>query len=64
MSLLGCVDTSNVEDLLMLGRVYPPANDPEPILETAGRLDLMLGLTSGSGEGGGDGSSAGTYRWE
>jgi hypothetical protein len=55
-----------VVDLLIPGRLLEPdkaplAGDSEANRDDTERVDLMLGLCSGSGEEGGDGSSAGTY---
>jgi hypothetical protein len=67
-SLLICVGPWKVVDLLIAGRELEAdrksfAGDSAPSLVDTDRVDLMLGLCSGSGEGGGDGSSVGTYFW-
>ena len=64
-SLLIWVGPWKVVDLLNPGRLLEPdecpfAGDSEANREDTERVDLMLGLCSGSGEGGGDGPSAGT----
>ena len=69
MSLLDCVGPSKVFDLLTAGRELEVesdslAGDSGARRYDTDRVDLMLGLCSGSGDEGGDGSSAGTYLWE
>lgn len=63
-----CLGPSKVVDLLRAGRELEAvtksfAGASDPSREDTERVDLMLGLGSGSGDDGGEGSSAGTYLW-
>lgn len=67
-SLLIWVGPSKVVDLLIAGLGLAAdrnsfADESDTKRDDIERVDLMLGLCSGSGEGGGDGSSAGMYLW-
>jgi hypothetical protein len=62
------VGPSKVVDLLIRGRELEAdrnsfAGDSDTSREDTERVDLMLGLGSGSGDEGGDRSSAGVYLW-
>ena len=65
-SLLICVGPWKVADLLIGGLELEAdrrsfAGDSGAIRDDTERVDLMLGLCSGSGDEGGDGSSDSTY---
>jgi hypothetical protein len=67
-SLLIWVGPSKVVDLLIAGLGLAVdrnsfADESDTKRDDIERVDLMLGLCSGSGEEGGDGSSAGMYLW-
>jgi hypothetical protein len=62
------VGPSKVVDLLISGRELEAvrnsfAGDSDTSRDDTERVDLMLGLGSGSGDEGGDRSSAGAYLW-